>query len=193
MVNNFMLWNLPIKDDIEAKRSVFGRFITWNYKNTSIKRILMRLNRLHVIILVKSSLQLRFGMYQSIAMTSHNALVCSNSSSTSTCSIDWLTSTIIDINPKTKTIHSWMINNFMLWNLPITDDIEAKRFVFGRFITCNYKNTSIKRILMRLNRLHCHNTCWMLIAVTIWNVPEHCNDVTQCFGLFQFVDTMINK
>ena len=31
--NNFMLWNLPITDDIEAKRSVFGRFITWNYKN----------------------------------------------------------------------------------------------------------------------------------------------------------------
>ena len=46
---------------------------------------------------------------------------------------------------------------------------------------------------MRLNRLHCHNTCWKLIAVTIWNVPEHCNDVTQCFGLFQFVDTKINK
>ena len=42
-----------------------------------------------------------------------------------------------------------MVNNFMLWNLPITDDIEAKRTVFGRFITCNYKNTSIKRILMQ--------------------------------------------
>ena len=26
-----------------------------------------------------------------------------------------------------------MINNFMLWNLPITDDIEAKRTIFGRF------------------------------------------------------------
>ena len=26
-----------------------------------------------------------------------------------------------------------MINNFMLWNLPITDDIEAKRSVFGAF------------------------------------------------------------
>ena len=46
---------------------------------------------------------------------------------------------------------------------------------------------------MRLNRLLCHNTCWKLIAVTIWNVPEHCNDVTQCLGLFQFVDTKINK
>ena len=26
-----------------------------------------------------------------------------------------------------------MINNFMLWNLPITDDIEAKRSILGRF------------------------------------------------------------
>ena len=26
-----------------------------------------------------------------------------------------------------------MINNFMLSNVPITDDIEAKRTVFGRF------------------------------------------------------------
>ena len=46
---------------------------------------------------------------------------------------------------------------------------------------------------MRLNRLHCHNTCWKLIAVTIWNVTEHCNDVTQSLGVFQFVDTKINK
>ena len=42
---------------------------------------------------------------------------------------------------------------------------------------------------MRLNR----NICWKLIAVTIWNVPEHCNDVIQCFGLFQFVDTNVNS
>ena len=46
---------------------------------------------------------------------------------------------------------------------------------------------------MRLNRFYYHNTCSKSIAVTIWNIPEHCNDVTQCFGLFQFVDTKINK
>ena len=46
---------------------------------------------------------------------------------------------------------------------------------------------------MRLKRLYYRNTCLKLIAVTIWNIPEHCNDVTQCFGLFQFVNTKINK
>ena len=26
-----------------------------------------------------------------------------------------------------------MIDNFMIWNLPITNDIKVKRSVFGRF------------------------------------------------------------
>ena len=46
---------------------------------------------------------------------------------------------------------------------------------------------------MRLKRLYYHNTCSKSIEVTICNIPEHCNDVTQCFDLFQFLDTMINK
>ena len=125
--------------------------------------------------------------YQSIAMTSHNVLVCSNSS------IQCLTSNLLIWIRKLKLfIHGWSITScfetcqlrtILKLNVPFLVD----------FITWNYKNASIKRILMRLNRFYYHNTCWMLIAVTIWNVPEHCNDVTQCFDLFQFVDTMINK
>ena len=81
-------------------------FITWNYKNTSIKRILMRLNRLYYHNTCWSWLQLRFGMYQSIAMTSHNVLVCSNSST------QWLTSNLLILIRKLKLfIHGWSITS----------------------------------------------------------------------------------
>ena len=153
MINNFMLWNLPITDDIEAKRSVFGRFITWNYKNTSIKRILMRLNRLYCHNTCWMLIAVTIWNVQSIAMTSHNVLVCSNSST------QWLTSNLLIWIQKLKLfIHGWSITScfetcqlrtILKLNVPFLVD----------FITWNYKNTSIKRIFKRLNHLHCHNTC----------------------------------
>ena len=55
------------------------------------------------------------------------------------------------------------------------------------------KDQNYQQISMRLKRLYYRNTCLKSIAVTIWNIPEHCNDVTQGLGLFQFVNTKINK